>query len=183
MFDPVVGWIARSGLALLFAVALAHKVRDLPAFGRVVAGHRLVPERLVPVAGALVVAAEAAVLAMLLLPSAEHTAGAAAGALLLVYTLAIAVNLARGRRDIDCGCLGPGHRQPLSGWLVARNAVLLAGAAALALPAAARPLLWVDVVSIAAATGMLALLWSAANLLGNGLGPARPEAGRLGRSS
>jgi len=38
--------------------------------------------------------------------------------LLALYTLAVVVNLARGRREIDCGCFGPAARQPLSAALV-----------------------------------------------------------------
>ena len=40
-------------------------------------------------------------------------AAAAAALLLALYAGAIGVNLARGRRDIDCGCGGPASRQPI----------------------------------------------------------------------
>ena len=53
--------------------------------------------------------------------------------LLSLYTAAIVLNLARGRRDIDCGCGGPGSRQTLHEWLVWRNLAYLT-LALLALP-------------------------------------------------
>ena len=41
-----------------------------------------------------------------------------------IYTTAIAVNLLRGRRSIDCGC--GGEPTPLSAWMLLRNVLLVA---------------------------------------------------------
>ena len=64
--------------------------------------------------------------AVLLLPASTAVAGAAAAlALLLVFTAAIGVNLARGRAP-DCHCFGQLHSSP-AGWkTLARNGVLAA---------------------------------------------------------
>lgn len=63
--------------------------------------------------------------AALALPSSRVPGAVLAAALLAIYSAAIAINLRRGNRDIDCGC-GPGTRElPLSGALFARNAVLI----------------------------------------------------------
>jgi hypothetical protein len=43
---------------------------------------------------------------------------------LLLFALAMGVNLRRGRRHIDCGCFQSALRQTLSWTLVARNVVL-----------------------------------------------------------
>jgi hypothetical protein len=86
-------------------------------------------------------------------------------ALLATYTLAIAANLARGRRDIDCGCFGPAARQPLSAALVARNAALLGVAVLALLPVQARALHPADALSIAGAVGFGALVFASANAL------------------
>ena len=48
-----------------------------------------------------------------------------AAVLLVISGMAIGVNILRGKRDIDCGCSGPLGRQPLSGWLLWRNASLV----------------------------------------------------------
>ena len=75
--------------------------------------------------------------------------------LLLVYSGAIVLNLARGRRDIDCGCAGPARRQGLHEMLVVRNAAYVALAFAATLPSAVRALGWLDFFTVAA--GALAL--------------------------
>jgi hypothetical protein len=81
-----------------------------------------------------------------------------AALLLLVYALAIAINLARGRRDLDCGCAGPGNRRPVRGMLVARNLLYAAMALVLLLPDSGRSLVWVDATTALAATLTLAAL-------------------------
>src|SRR5207249_705697 len=128
--DPVVDLTLRTALALLFFVAAGHKLRDPGRFRATVAEYRLVPDRFAPPAAALLVAVEAAAAGALLVPGVRAAGLLAAAALLVVYGAAIAINLARGRWDIDCGCAGPAVRRPIGGWLVARNAVLAAAALA-----------------------------------------------------
>ena len=89
----------------------------------------------------------------------------------------MAMNLYRGRRFIDCGCAGAAGHQPLSGWLVARNLLLAVLALAAMLPVQARPLVWVDAITVAAAVGAAALLYAAGNrLIANGPDLARLRA-------
>ena len=58
-------------------------------------------------------------------------AGSAAAAILLgLFSVAIGINLARGRSHIDCGCFQSALRQQLSISLLVRNGFLIA----LALP-------------------------------------------------
>jgi hypothetical protein len=192
--DPAVAAALRAGLALLFAAAALHKARDPRAFRDALAAYRVLPPAAAGAAAAAVVAAELAAAALLVaaLPGAgdgawlRRAGGLLAAALLAVYGAAIAANLARGRRDLDCGCLGPAGRQPLSGWLVARNAALAAAALALLLPVSTRALLWPDALTVAGATLLAALVWTAAHqALANalaraagGLGPAAAESAR-----
>ena len=79
----------------------------------------------------------------------------AAAALLAAYGAAIGVNLARGRRHIDCGCVGPAARRPIGGWLVARNGVLAAPSRSPGSRAGrrARPLVWVDALTVVGGDG------------------------------
>jgi hypothetical protein len=88
-----------------------------------------------------------------------------AAGLLAVYTGAIAINLARGRRDIDCGCAGPALREPLSGWLLGRNGILLAAALACLVPLRPRPLVWVDALTVTGAVAALAAFYGALDRL------------------
>lgn len=116
-------------MTLLFAGAAWHKLSDLAAFERVLLGYRLLPAavcrwlaRLVP---GLELGAAGLALASLWLPSLRAPAALACALLLGTYAGAMGINLLRGRRDIDCGCGGPGER-PLSWSLVVRNLVLIA---------------------------------------------------------
>ena len=88
--------------------------------------------------------------------------GLAGAGLLLVYAAAIALNLARGRDAIDCGCGAPGDERSIGVDLVARNLVLAALALGAALPATARALTWLDLASAAAAFAAAAALLAAA---------------------
>jgi hypothetical protein len=165
--DPALDAALRGPLALLLAAAALHKLRGPAAFRSALAEYRVLPAALAAPAAALVPAAEAAAAVALTAPLLGAGPALRAGgpllaaALLALYAAAIAWNLGRGRRDLDCGCLGPAQRQPLSGWLVARNLALVVGALACLLPASARPLVWLDGVTAAAATALAALVWSA----------------------
>jgi hypothetical protein len=160
--DPVFALVARLALALLFASAAAHKLRDLDAFRAALAGYRLVPERALGAAAFALVALELVAAAGLV---ASRAFGVLALALLAAYTAAIAVNLARGRREIDCGCFGPAARQPLSGALLLRNATLLGAAALACAPVAGRALSWIDAFSIAGGVSFAALAFASQNAL------------------
>jgi len=161
--DPVLDLVLRATLALLFATAACTSCARPRAFAATLAEYRLLPAPLAPVAAALVVAAELSIVAGLIV---AHRIGlVAAAALLLVYAAAVAVNLLRGRRHIDCGCAGPAARRPISGWLVARNVVLAAAALAGLAPVASRGLVWVDAFTVVAATTALAACWTAADRL------------------
>jgi hypothetical protein len=177
--DPALQALLRGGLALLFAAAALHKLRAPREFAATLANYRLLPGALVPAAAAALAGAEVALAAALGAGAFLPAAPFAAAGILALYSLAIAANLARGRRSIECGCLGPAGRQPLSAWLLARNALLVAACLALAAPSAPRTLQWMDAVTVAGGVAVLALLWSAAH----GLGAPRPGALGLGRSS
>ena len=164
--DPVFGWITRVSLGVLFASAFAHKLRDIDRFAAILQGYRLLPLRLTRPAAIAVAAAEAATAGMLAVPALDPLGSAAALLLLAVYCAAIGVNLARGRRDIDCGCLGPANRQRISPWLLIRNGVLAVGAAIVLADAGARALTGIDAVSIVAGVGVIALIWQAVHQLG-----------------
>lgn len=168
--DPALGAALRAGLALLLGTAALHKGRDPAAFRAALAAYGVLPAAAVPAGAALVLAAEAAAAVALLAGvlgaggPALLAAGPLLAALLLgLYGAAIGWNLTRGRRELDCGCLGPAARQPLSGWLVGRNALLVAAALACLLPLAARTLVWLDAVSVVGATALAVLVWTGAH--------------------
>ena len=163
--DPAIHWILRVGLAALLATAAFHKVSEPRVFLQTLRDYQVLPPALVPAAVPMIVAGEASVAVTLLWPELAQTAAVACGVLLAAYSAAIATNLARGRRFIDCRCLGKGARQPLSGWLLTRNGALIFASALAALPTAHRTLTWVDGLSIAGGLCVLSLLFHATNLL------------------
>jgi uncharacterized membrane protein YphA (DoxX/SURF4 family) len=173
--DPAASWILRLGMAALLGAAAVHKLRDLGAFTETLRDHRILPDGLVRPAAPLVPALELAAAVALLIPMSARAGGLGALCLLAAYSTAIATNLARGRRHIDCGCMGPAHRQPLSGWLLARNALFAAAAVGATMPTTARTLDWVDALSIAGGVCVVALLHQAIS----GLAALAPSLDRL----
>jgi hypothetical protein len=159
--DPALHGALRLSLALLLLAACQHKLRDFAGFRAALAEYRLLPARWASAGAALLLLAELATGLALLLPGSARGAALAAALLLLLYSVAIGINLARGRREIDCGCAGPGARRPLSEALIARNALLIAVATACTLTPAARPLVWVDALTVAGGAALLALLYGA----------------------
>lgn len=171
MIDPVFELSLRLALSLLFAVAAWHKVIDLHRFETAVRGYALLPPRMVPVASRLLPLAELVIALGLLHGETRRPAALAAVSILLFYTGAIGLNLVRGRRDIDCGCLTSSAQTPLSPWLVARNVGLAVAAGVTLWPSRQRPLLWVDGLTVASTLVALSLLWVAAQRLAQ-TGPA-----------
>jgi uncharacterized membrane protein YphA (DoxX/SURF4 family) len=163
--DPVLAWILRASLAALFATAAVHKIRDPRAFLRTFSEYEILP-RLFTAPGAIaLVVAELSIAIGLLVGVSGNQAGLAAVSLLMIYSLAIIVNLCRGRLKIDCGCLGAANGQSLSVRLVLRNGILAIGAAAISLPISERSLLLVDGISLVGGFLTLVLLFNAINIL------------------
>lgn len=163
--DPAVGFAASTALAGVFAQAALHKLRDARAFAAALDAYALLPASLAPLGAAQLIVAELLLAGTLLIPALRAAAALGALALIALYSAAIAVNLARGRREIDCGCTGPLLRQPLSGWLLARNAALAALALCAALPSAARALTALDALPILGFACAFFALYAAANQL------------------
>ena len=147
-------------ISVVFIVGSVHKLSSPPAFAAVLSAYRLLPAPAVVPAAYLVTVAELLVAALLLL----NTSLGSVGALLLLslYTVAIGINLLRGRRDIDCGCAGPTVRQTLSGWLVLRNLGLLGVVLVTMRPTVARELALLDWFTASFAAACFLLLFSAA---------------------
>lgn len=126
-FPAMAAASATTFTALLFLRAAWHKAADFGTFTGYVADYQLLPERLVEPAARLLIAAEFATVLLLVLPLTVGFGAALAMALLGLYAAGIAINIARGRTRIECGCGGPA--QPLSSALLLRNALLAAIAA------------------------------------------------------
>lgn len=176
MIDPVFELPLRLALSLLFGRAAWHKLSDWSRFEATIRDYALLPASMgLGVARALPLV-EGGIALGLLFPGTRAVAAVAGISILLLYTGAIGVNLARGRRDIDCGCFGSSARAPLSFMLVMRNVALFAATTMMLWPIRERGLIWVDWLTIAATLIALALLGSA----GQRLAEAGPALKRLG---
>lgn len=161
-------------LALLWFVAALQKLNGFAVFVTVLTDYRLVPQGATRACAGAVIGLELGLGVCLLIPVLRSLALAGSAALLALYAAAIAVNLLRGRRFIDCGCMGPVGQQSLSGFLVVRNLLLAVLALAAMLPAQGRPLVWLDAIAVTAAVCAAALLYAAINrLIANGPDLAR----------
>lgn len=163
MNDPLLHSVIGCALAILFAAAALHKVREAPRFQAQLAEYRLLPAVLIAPAAWLLALVEAAIAVALLWPALRPYAGAVAAVMLLAYAGAIAANLLRGRSYIDCGC---GDTPVLlSPWLLVRNTVLAAGAATLLLTTSGRVLSWADLAIALVSLPVLLLVYRAVEQL------------------
>ncbi len=163
--DPLLSWLLRLSLALLFATAAWQKLRAPAVFREQLRDYRLLPAGALGPVSALIVIAELGIATALSWPAGATGAAFAAAALLCVYAAAIGINLARGRREIDCGCGGPASGAPISGGLVLRNLALAACALLAAVPPAGRPLVALDWTVLALSLVTVTLLFASANIL------------------
>jgi len=112
-------------VGLVFVQAALAKLRHRDLFPGVLANYRLLPEALIAPTAALLPVAEL-VIGLALLAGGQRFAVLPAAGLLSAFAAAMAINIVRGRSQIDCGCGRSQLRQPLSWMLVARNLVLAA---------------------------------------------------------
>lgn len=157
--DPVLDLTVRSALVLLFLAAAVHKLRDLRGFWRILRAYRIVPRALVGAAGVCIALAELLVAGLVAIPATRMAGLVAAATLLGSYAAAVAVNLARGHRHIECGCGGRRTRQPISAGLAAQNVLLALVALATLVPVHPRALGWADGLAVVAAVALFRRLW------------------------
>ncbi|MCB1746082.1 MAG: methylamine utilization protein MauE [Gammaproteobacteria bacterium] len=176
MPDIVIQHVAAASLAIVFMVGAWQKLRDRIGFEIALDNYDLLPAALVKPVAWLLPAFEFAT--GLALVSPWRTNGGVMALLLLGFvTAGVVVNLLRGRTDVGCGCGGIEDEQLLSWALVARNGVLALGACATLGAGVARPLAWLDYVTVVGATLSAYALYVAANqLIAN-----RPRLARLRR--
>jgi len=123
MLLMVLAFAGRVCVVLVFILAAGQKMHSWAILSGVVANYRILPPFMVKPTAWLLPLLELALGAMLLPGSVW--AVFAAMVLLAIFATAMAINLGRGRRHIDCGCGQSFLRQALSPVLVVRNAVLM----------------------------------------------------------
>jgi hypothetical protein len=178
--DPVPATILGLALAGLWAAAGVHKLRDFGAFSEALSAYQLLPQPAVTLTARLVPLIEIAVACGIVLAGYRRAAALASALLFALYGLAMLINLLRGRRELDCGCLGFGRRNRLSTVLVWRNAALLLASLAVGfLPRSVRALDWIDVFTVAVGAAAAVLIYAAVEGLASAAGqPSRRAAER-----
>lgn len=149
-------------VAMLMFRAALHKAVDLQRFGGVLSDYQVVPAGIAGLLRPIIPSLEIGA-AVLLASGIMTKKGAVLAAFLLVaYAGAMAINLLRGRTEIDCGCGGPG--QPI-GWALAARNLVLAAALAPAASGLAAPRSLAEVVSVWAVAIAAMGVWVAADQL------------------
>jgi hypothetical protein len=115
----------RTLVALVFLSAAVGKFRHWAVLQGVVANYRLLPNSFVAPFAYFLPPFEALLGAALLFGVLSPWAELAAAVLLMLFALAMSINLLRGRRHIDCGCFQSALKQSLSWNLVIRNGVMI----------------------------------------------------------
>lgn len=122
---PYTTMLARWGLAVVLLAAGISKLSDRQAFVEAIQSFRILPARLSRALALGLPWLEVVISAALALGLWTRLAAATAVVLLIIFSVAIAVNLARGNA-LECNCFGPLYRGRISGWSLLRNAVLMA---------------------------------------------------------
>ena len=180
MLDPVFGYQGVFGVALLLAIASTHKFADRAGFAEALAAYRVLPEGWARRAAPVVMGLELALAVGILNSSTRRACVLGAMLLLTSYALGVAVNLARGRRDLDCGCGPLRDRRPIAPWMLGRNALLVLILAVSSVPWTPRALTPTDFLTIIGGIVAAAILYTTLDRL---LGDIRPKAILLRRVS
>jgi hypothetical protein len=178
LLDPAIGYVIILGIALLFALAGADKLRGLAQFSETFAAYRVLPDAWGRRLAWLVPCVELAIAITLPWESSRHWAMTAAMALLIAYASALGLNLARGRRDLDCGCGTAGNHRPIAAWMVWRNLLLVLALGIAGVPWVARPFNGFDLLTVFGGLAAVVTLYATIDLL---LGEVAPQAMSLSR--
>ncbi|MAN62264.1 MAG: methylamine utilization protein MauE [Parvibaculum sp.] len=165
MLDPVIDFAFRGAFAALLLSAAWHKLRDPIAFWQAVSGYKLLPQTFERPVSRIIPFVEIVIALSLFLFSASALPVLTALSLWIVYGGAIAINLLRGREELDCGCGGIGADQKIHWGLVVRNGVLAITTGFLLLPATDRALGWFDFATAGFAVLLLLLIYATAEHL------------------
>ncbi|MGG6429033.1 MauE/DoxX family redox-associated membrane protein [Acetobacter ghanensis] len=152
----VPAWCAEAGqlaaalsagcIGTMFLVAGVAKLRDHDTFLGTLASYRLLPDWSYESAAWALAIAETGVALLLFSGFGALVGGLAAATLLVVFALAMGVNVLRGRTDLSCGCT-PGVVSEKLSWAVVLRTVACAGVAL------------VPCVGLAAGGGLALPLW------------------------
>lgn len=117
--------IFRLLLGMIFLVSSVSKVSAPRRFANTLIAFRLIPNSWAQPFAIILIGAEAIIAALLLIGWQSRISAGLCGFLLVIFTVAIGLNIIRGRTDLECGCFGLRHAQQVNFNLVGRNVLLL----------------------------------------------------------
>lgn len=122
---PQLTLVSRWLVGALFLVSALGKFRDMPAFLSVVFDYQILPPLWARRFAVALPWLEISIGLLFIFGLGTRTAAILGLVLLWSFAIAIAINLARGRRDLNCGCTGARRRQKINGRLLLRNFFLI----------------------------------------------------------
>jgi len=112
-------------LASVFLASTLGKVNQPRQFSASVEAYHLLPGVWVKPFAYALTSTEIAVTFLLFIGWQSQAAALLSGLLLIIFILAVGINLIRGRKDLNCGCFGSKRNQKISLKLISRNIILL----------------------------------------------------------
>lgn len=177
ILDPFITMTAQYCVALVMLAGGLHKVADIGRFAEVISAYRIIPGCLERPVVVLLIGIELGIGTALIVPRVREQAAWGAACLLGLYFAAIALNILRGRRQLDCGCSFHGRAAGLSGSHLVRNVLLVLLAVVASIAESGRIVGLLDRVQITAAVLCLTLIYlSTDSLLANRADVASLEA-------
>lgn len=113
-------------LSFLFLITAGSKFRALNAFRSSILAFGLVSYKYTRTASLVIPCLEAIAAVGMMFNPTKTLSVLTLTILLIAFTIAIGINLARGNR-IDCNCFGTLSKKPISEWSIVRNLVLIGG--------------------------------------------------------
>lgn len=113
-------------IGTLFFSSFIEKVKSFGTHRAIVKDYEILPDQLITPFSKFELALQLLTSMLLYLGIWLPFAAVLAASLLGTYSIAIAINLLRGRNEVSCGCGGFAGNHQLSWWLVVRNITLIA---------------------------------------------------------
>ncbi len=150
--DPIVALSIRLFMAGFFALAVWHKLNDVTRFTQVLRayfrGAYSEGSLSLYLIAVMVIMWELGIVAAAVTMRAGELLSISASTLLLLYAVAMGVNIVQGNRLLDCGCSW-GSENPVSNLMVLRNLLLAVGALTLLIPIEERMLTTFEIANAA----------------------------------
>jgi len=117
--------LMRLFLAVIFLASSLPKLRSPQVFTSTVTAYHLLPQRWIRPFARTLPWLELILGLMLLLGWHTQITALVSAALFFLFLVAMGINLARGRKDLGCGCSGKKHAQKISWKTIVRNLALI----------------------------------------------------------